>query len=72
MGFGAPGDVLPGRIVDELKLTDEQKARVASLQAKVNQSLEKILDDEQEKEWKTIRERRPMGPPPGFGPGGPR
>jgi Spy/CpxP family protein refolding chaperone len=89
-GFGSnpfqPGQLLPGFMQDQLKLTAEQKKQVEDLQkdvdAKVkeaNDKLAKILTDEQNKSLKEMRERsgRPGGPLGGPGgalpasPGGP-
>src|SRR5437763_9252935 len=65
-GFGGPpqpGQVLPGFLQDELKLTDEQKKQVAELQKDVDTRLEKILTAEQTRQLKEMRERGPGGRP---------
>lgn len=59
------GSVLPPFMVEELKLTDDQKAKLADLEKDVKTKLDKILTDEQKK---TLENFRPMGP---GGPGGP-
>lgn len=62
-----PGEVLPSFLQQRLKLTDEQKAKVADLQKDVDAQLDKILTDEQKTELKEMRRRGPggFGPPPG-------
>lgn len=77
-GFGPPGggpppgppprvgDVMPGQVQDRLKLTADQKKRMAELQKEVEEKMQKILTAEQLAEWKKIRDARP-----GFGPGRP-
>ncbi|MBX9583414.1 MAG: CotH kinase family protein, partial [Gemmataceae bacterium] len=69
-----PGEVLPGPLQDQLKLTAEQKKQLAELQKDVDGRLEKILTDDQRKQFTEMRNRRPggiaFGGPPG-GPGGP-
>lgn len=59
------GSVLPPFMVDELKLTEDQKAKLADLEKDVKAKLDKILTDEQKK---AIENFRPTGP---GGPGGP-
>ncbi len=79
-GFGGPpqpGQILPDRLQEMLKLTDEQKKQVADLQKDVDAKLAKILTEDQQKQLKEMRNRRPPrrgdnGPgPDGPGPGGP-
>ncbi len=74
-GFGAPrvGDVMPAQAADRLKLTPEQRRKMAELQKEVEARIQKILDDEQKAELKKMRETRPgggFGPPGGGRPGG--
>jgi hypothetical protein len=73
-GFMAPrpGTVLPPFVVEQLKLTEAQKKKLAALQKEVDASLKLILTEEQQKQLETIRAGRPGGPggPGGF-PGGP-
>jgi len=71
-GFGPPqpGQILPTFMRDQLKLTDEQKKKVDELQKEVDDKLPKILTDEQNKQLKEMRERRPGGFGGGFGDGG--
>lgn len=77
MGMGMmgppPGDILPPPLQGMLRLTDEQRKELAELQKEVDGKLDKILNDEQRKQFKEIRERGPFGfgPGPGGGPGGP-
>jgi hypothetical protein len=79
-GFGGPpqpGQIMPPRMQEMLKLTDDQKKAIAELQKEVDAKLAKILTDDQKKQLKEMRNRRPPrrdnGPdgPPGGGPGGP-
>ena len=49
-----------------MKLTTEQRRKVAELQREVEERIQKILDDEQRAALKKLREARPGGP--GFGP----
>src|SRR6185312_1161595 len=70
-GFGPPpqpGQVLPARLQDDLKLTDDQKKQVADLQSEVDTKLAKILTADQLKQMKQMRGRGPGGPR-GFGGG---
>jgi hypothetical protein len=65
-----PGQVLPRRLQDELKLTDNQKKQVAELQSEVDAKLAKILTSEQMTQMKQMRGRGPSGPRGFGGPGG--
>lgn len=75
MGFPPPGQVLPPPVQDMLQLTEAQKKQLAELQKDVDGKLERILNDDQRKQWKEMRERGPGGPGGfgfgGRGPGGP-
>jgi spore coat protein CotH len=70
-----PGEVLPMPLQDMLQLSEAQRKQLADLQKEVDGKLERILNDEQNKQFKKLRERGPGGfggpggPPPG-GPGG--
>ena len=73
-----PGTVLPDFLVQELKLSEEQRSQLAKLQATVDAELAKILNQDQQAQLKQLGERRPEGGrggfeggPGGFGPGGP-
>jgi Ca2+-binding EF-hand superfamily protein len=71
MGMPRPGEILPPMFQQRLQLTAEQKAQLSALQKDVDGKLEQILNDDQKKQLKEIRERRPGGfGPPGGGPGG--
>ena len=71
MGMPRPGEILPPMFQQRLQLTAEQKAQLTALQKEVDGKLEQILNDDQKKQLKEIRERRPGGfGPPGGGPGG--
>jgi spore coat protein H len=74
-----PGEVLPSVLQDALGLTEAQKKQLADVQKDVNAKLDKILNAEQKRQLKQMREaaqggmfRGPGGPGgPGGGPGGP-
>jgi Spy/CpxP family protein refolding chaperone len=66
-GFGRPGQIMSTFIQDQLKLSDDQKKQVADLQKETEDKIDKILTEEQRKQYKEIRERGPGG---GFGKGG--
>jgi hypothetical protein len=71
-GFGPPpqpGQVLPGRLQDELNLTDDQRMQVGELQKEVDARLAKILTPEQMRQMKQMRGRGPARGRNG-GPGG--
>ena len=71
-GRPQPGQILPGFLQDMLQLTPEQRKQVDDLQKEVNDKLEKILTEEQRKQFKDLRERGPGGfGPPGGPPGRP-
>jgi hypothetical protein len=57
-----PGQILPPFIEDMLKLSDEQKKDLGKTQKEVSARLDKILTDEQRKQFAEAK--------PGFGPGG--
>jgi Spy/CpxP family protein refolding chaperone len=81
-GFGPfqlprPGEILPGFLQDQLKLTVEQKKKLGELQKDVEAKLAKLLTAEQKKSLDEIRQGKGafgFGPPgfgpPGFGPPG--
>src|SRR5262249_9072130 len=50
-----PGDVLPGNVQDQLRLTADQKKLVAELQKEVDGKLEKILNADQRKQLTDLR-----------------
>ncbi len=58
-----PGEILPRFMHDSLRLTAEQKSQLAEVQKDVDAKLDKILTEEQRKQFRT-----PFGPPGGFGP----
>jgi hypothetical protein len=66
-----PGEVLPRMFQARLNLSAEQKAQIEALQKDVDAALEKILNDEQKRQWKELRSRGPGGPGGRRGPGGP-
>jgi hypothetical protein len=82
-GFGgfamsAPGQILPAFLQDQLKLTSEQKKQLEDFQKETDTKLDKILTEEQRKQFKEMRDRPAgpggpggFGPPGGGGPGGP-
>lgn len=68
-----PGEILPGPLQDLLQLTDAQKKELAALQKEVDAQLEKVMTEEQRKQFKEMKDRGPGGFPggPGGFPGGP-
>jgi hypothetical protein len=64
-----PGEVLPLFLVEQLKLSADQKKQLAELQKETDAKLEKLLTDDQKKTLKEMKDRGPMGGP--GGPGGP-
>ena len=62
-GFAAPqpGQIMPAFIAEQLKLTDDQKKQVESLQKDVDEKLAKILTEDQQKQLKELKDRRPGG-----------
>lgn len=63
-GFGmrpAPGEIMPGFIQEQLKLTDDQKKQFADLQKEIDAKIEMLLTEEQKAQFKRLREG---GPPP--------
>ena len=71
-----PGEILPMMLRRNLKLTAAQSKQLDDLQKEVDAKVEKILNDDQKKQLKAMRQRRPGmfggpgGRPPDFGPGG--
>ncbi len=63
-----PGQIIPGFMQEQLKLTDAQKKKLDELQKEVDARLAKILTPEQ---LKQLKEMRPGPGGPGGGPGGP-
>jgi spore coat protein CotH len=72
----APGEVLPAPLQDMLRLTEEQKKRLADIQKDTDAKIEKLLTEEQRKQFKEMKDRAgnvfggPPGGPGGFGPPG--
>ena len=72
-GFGPrggpprPGQIMPGFLQEQLKLTDSQKKKLDALQAEVDARLSEILTDAQKKQLKEMRKRGPGGFPGGPG-----
>ncbi len=82
-GPGGPpeiGRIMPGSIQDKLKLTTDQKDKLAGLQKEADRKLDEVLNEDQKKQlkgmaemMKTFARRRPggrPGGPPGTGRGG--
>jgi len=71
MRMPTPGEVLPPPFPDILRLTDDQKKKLAELQKETDAKLDKLLTGEQRAMVKQMKDRGPTGPG-GFGPpGGP-
>lgn len=60
-GMMAPGQLFPPFLVEQLKLTDDQKAELAKLQKETEAKLDKMLTDDQRKQLKEMKERGPGG-----------
>jgi poly(3-hydroxybutyrate) depolymerase len=61
-GFGTPpGTVLSPRVQENLKLTEEQKKKVAELQKEVDANLQKLLTEEQNKQLKDLKDNAGRG-----------
>jgi Spy/CpxP family protein refolding chaperone len=69
---GGPGSVqiISGFIQDQLKLTSEQRKKLAEMQKEAEANLQKLLTDEQKKSLEDIRKGKGFGPPPFVPPGG--
>jgi hypothetical protein len=65
-----PGQILPGPVQDQLKLTSEQKKQVEELQKEVDEKLAKILTPQQRKLLDDMAKAPPVLVSP-LGPGGP-
>lgn len=65
-----PGEVLPAPLQNALRLNEGQRKKLADLQKEVDARLKEILDEEQNRQLKEIRDRVPggFGPPGGGGP----
>jgi outer membrane protein assembly factor BamB len=63
-GFAPPGEIMPGFLQGMLRLTDEQRKQLEALQKEADAKLDKILNDEQKKQVKDMREGFRRG---GFG-----
>lgn len=62
-----PGDVIPAPAQNALRLTNEQKKKLAEIQKGVDEQIENLLTPDQRAQWKRLREGGPPGgPPPGF------
>jgi len=67
-GGGAPpriGDILPGPAQDQLRLTTDQRRKLAEIQKSVDKQVEELLTEAQRATLKRIRETPPGGPGPG-------
>jgi hypothetical protein len=69
-GFTLPGQLLATTTVIQLKPTAEQKTALADLQKAADEKLEKLLTDDQKKQFKQAKEDFTKGGPPGGGPRG--
>lgn len=56
-----PGIVMPEFLMQELQLNEEQRAKIAKLQATVDAEMAKILNESQQQQLKQMFERRPEG-----------
>jgi hypothetical protein len=72
-GPGGPpalGQVMPEFVQDNLKLTDDQKKQIADLQKELDAKPDKILTDDQRKQYKDMKDNPGRGGRGGRGPGG--
>lgn len=60
-----PGQVLPSEIQQELKLTDEQKEKVAKLQKELEAKIMEVLTEEQKKKLDELKKQGASGRPSG-------
>ena len=67
--FAPPGRILSTSLQIQLKPTPEQKQALSDLQKTVDETLEKVLNDDQKKQFKQMGDDFAKGGPPG-GPGG--
>ena len=67
MKRGKPGEIMPPFLVDQLKMSDEQKKALADLQKDVDAKMDKLLTDDQKKQLKEMQDRGPGGFPGGKG-----
>jgi Spy/CpxP family protein refolding chaperone len=58
-GPAAPGQVLPPALQEQLKLTDEQKEKLAKLQKETEGKLMDLLTDEQKKKLEELKRNAP-------------
>lgn len=56
-----PGKIMPPHVVEDLKLNDDQKKKLADLENEVKEKILQLLSDEQKKE---LEHFKPQGPPP--------
>jgi len=63
-GFAPPGEIMPGSLQGMLHLTDDQKKQLDELQKEADAKLAEILNDEQKKQIKDMRDNARRG---GFG-----
>ncbi len=67
---GGPGQLLPVALQERMKLTDDQKKQLATLQTAVDTTVATLLNDEQKKQFKEMQNRKKGfpggGPPPGL------
>ena len=57
-----PGKIFNTFVITQLKLTDEQKKQLDSMQKDVDEKIDKLLTDDQKKILKDLSNRRPMRP----------
>jgi Spy/CpxP family protein refolding chaperone len=71
-GLPQPGQLMSPTVQARLKLTAEQKKEVDELQKDADARLDKLLDEEQKKQFKEMRQGFGRGGPGGFAGGPPR
>lgn len=60
-GMMQPGQILPPFLVEQLKLTDDQKAELAKLQKETEEKINKMLTEDQRKQLKDMKDRAAGG-----------
>jgi hypothetical protein len=69
--FPQPGQLMSPTLQARLKLAADQKKQMEELQKDVDASLDKLLNEDQKKQLKEMRQGFGRGGPGGFGRGGP-
>lgn len=60
-GFAAPGTIMSRRTQETLKLTDDQKKKMESIQQNADEQVRQLLTEEQNKQYKALKETAGRG-----------